>query len=202
MTFNRRRGELKGSLSALPRFTSWLHHDQKTNLLNLTHTTPRRQRVAVLPARKPGAPPGARSPRSWRNPCGKPAFPLGWLTEGSSCHQLTDEGGLLTSGDLSCWGGGEKFVCRERHQSHDGGNILPARELHSPEAKVGRRLGAGGPHSSGVRALTVWPHSKRRRISIFPRQRQRNYAGGTRRVLYRPRRTLIMAPTHITHHGT
>jgi hypothetical protein len=39
MTFDRQRGELDGSLSALPRFTSWPHHDRKSNLLNLTHTT-------------------------------------------------------------------------------------------------------------------------------------------------------------------
>src|SRR5215472_9325654 len=39
MTFDRQRGELDGSLSALPRFTSWPHQDLKSNLLNLTHTT-------------------------------------------------------------------------------------------------------------------------------------------------------------------
>jgi len=39
LTFDRPRGELKGSLSAPPRFTSWPHLDQKTNLQNLTHTT-------------------------------------------------------------------------------------------------------------------------------------------------------------------
>jgi hypothetical protein len=42
MTFDRQRGELDGSLSALPRFTSWPHHDLKSNLLNLTHTTDNR----------------------------------------------------------------------------------------------------------------------------------------------------------------
>jgi hypothetical protein len=40
MTPDRQRGELSGSLSALPRFISWPHHSLKSNLLNLTHTTP------------------------------------------------------------------------------------------------------------------------------------------------------------------